>query len=687
VTSESQLLSIPDALKLGMKHHQSGNLEKAEFIYKKVLDAEPGNAEALHLLGLIYFQARNHERALGLIQRAIAINASVPSFYSNLGLIFQELCHPDIAIRNFQKAIALNPNYAEAHNNLGTALYSIRRYDDALASYQRATAIRSDYAEAHYNIGIVLKALGRPDDAIASYRKALQIRPNYPEAENNMGFIYQEQEKNDDAFEHYQKALSLRPDYVEAHNNIGAVYLAQGKPEEAIESYRRALALNPRYAEAYNNLGYALADQRKFDEAVENYHKALALKPDYADAHNNLGLSLKELGKLDEAIACFDRAIQLQPDFSKAFTNKGIVFQQMGRFDDAMDAYVKSITLKQNYAPAYRNLVQCRKMTEADLPMLTLLEGHLLNAKMSKEDESDVHFALGKIYDDLGQPEKAFAHYKLANDYEHTCYTFDSAQHGAMIQATIDTFTPEFFEQRRDWGCGSDLPILILGMMRSGTTLVEQILSSHPFVFGAGELDFWSEQGKKYPAESMQELTKEGVSSLSDDYIAYLRKFSSDAKHITDKMPNNYLKIGLIHLAFPKARIIHCRRHPVDICLSIYFHKFGGYHPYAYDLDELVSYYQHYDRLMGHWKSILPPDVFFEVQYEELISDQEGVSRKIIEFCGLDWDEQCLHFYDNARPVKTASCWQVRQPLYTSSAERWRNYEQFIGPLSRLLTT
>lgn len=668
-----------------MKHHQAGSLQHAELIYRKVLDAEPSNAEALHLLGLVYFQSRNHERALGLIQRAIGINPTVPAFYSNLGLIFQELGHFDIAIINFQKAISLNSSYAEAHNNLGTVFYTTRRYDDALESYERALAIRPTYAEAHYNSGIVLKALGKTEEAIAAYERAINLRSNYAEAHNNLGFIYQEQEKHDEAYEHYQKAIALRPDYAEAHNNIGAVYLAQGKLDEAIASYNRALELRPNYAEAFNNLGYALAEQKKHDEAIVQYQKALSLKPDYVDAYNNLGLSLRERGEYEAAIGCYRRALELQPDFGKANNNMGTLYQQLGRFDEAIACYMKSIALKNNYAPAYRNLVHCRKFTEQDMPILKELETYLESADLSRNDESDIHFALGKIHDDFGQHEQAFLHYKKANELEHEKYTFDREQHSQMINTMIEQFSASFFEARNNFGSDSALPIFILGMMRSGTTLVEQIISSHPEVFGAGELDFWADQAKKYPPESVSELNVESVQGMAADCLAYLKHFSTDALHITDKMPNNYLKIGWIHLAFPKAKIIHCKRNPADICLSIYSHKFGGYHPYGYDLDDLAFYYEEYERLMDHWRAVLPSDVFLEVQYEELVADQEKVSRRMLEFCGLGWHEQCLDFHQKDRPVKTASCWQVRQPLYISSVERWRKFEPFLGPLARLL--
>lgn len=667
-----------------MQQHQAGNIIQAEELYRGVLALDAANSDALHYLGVICYQRKNYQAAIDFIQKAIGINGRVPSYYSNLGLIFQSMGLLKKAEDYQRQAISLNPAYPEAYNNLGTSLYAQGRLEDAAAAYGQALSVKAQYPEALYNIGIILRDQGKHEEALGLYDRALALRPDYAEAYNNKGFALQELDRHEEAVECYKKALEIKPGYAESLNNLGVAYLAEGKADEAIECYKKAIGIRPDYAEAYNNWGYALEDQRRHDEAVEVYEKAVSLKPDYAEAFNNMGLALKEAGRLDEAVANHKKAAELKPDFAKAHNNIGNVYQQQGKFDLAAGAYLKAIEIQPDLAAAYRNLVSCKKFAAGDDGLLSVIEGFLEKGGLKGEDEGDLHFALGKINDDLGHYEKAFRHYKKANDYETTRYEFDRSKHSGHIDKLIASYTKEYFDERRLWGSGSELPVLIVGMMRSGTTLVEQIIASHPKAFGAGELNFWDEQERKIE-ERNGVLDEQFADGMAVSYIDHLRGFSPEALRITDKMPHNFMRLGLFHLAFPHGRIIHCKRNPVDSCLSIYFHKFGGHHPFAYDLDDISFFCNEYLRLMEHWRSVLPDEIFLEVQYEELVEDQEGVSRAMLEFCGLKWDDQCLSFHEHDRPVRTASNWQVRQPLYKSSKERWRNYEPFLGPLASFL--
>ncbi|MDA8169885.1 MAG: tetratricopeptide repeat protein [Nitrospiraceae bacterium] len=681
----NQTVPIAQALQIAVRHHRSGNLKAAADIYRKILEKEPYNTTALHYLGVIGIQRGDFSAAAGLIERAIGVNSTVPEFFSNLGLALQGAGQLDRAVACFQRAVELKPDYAEAYNNMGSALYSLRKFDEALQSYQQAQRLNPRYAEAWYNQGIVLKDMGRPEEAVESYKRAIELRPRYCEAYNNMGFIWHEQSKHAEAEECYKKATEIDPGYAEAHNNLGAIYLEYKKPDEAIASYRRAIELKPGYADAWNNLGFALNTQAKYEEAADAFRHAIDAKPDYAEAWNNLGFSLRELLKLDEALDAHRRAAVLKPEFAAAYNNMGGIYQQQGKFDEAMTAHRKALAADGNFAAAYLCMTACKKFTAGDEELLETIRKLLDREGIRDEEVADIRFALGKIYDDLGRHEEAFASYHEANRIENRKYEFNREKHEGYISRIIETFTPEFFEQRRDLGSDADLPLMVLGMIRSGTTLVEQIIASHPRVHGAGELVFWEDMEKKHPNEDVPAMTAEVARSIAEQNIDYLRTFSKTAWHITDKMPGNYQRIGLIHTVFPKAKIIHLRRNPVDTCLSIYFHKFAGYHPYGYDLDNLVFYYRQYQRVMEHWRNVLPPDVFHEVTYEELIKDQEEESRKLIAFCGLPWDEKCLRFHRTERPVKTSSNWQVRQPIYKSSMARWKKYEPFLGPLAELL--
>lgn len=393
----------------------------------------------------------------------------------------------------------------------------------------------------------------------------------------------------------------------------------------------------------------------------------------------------------EEVLEAHIRAAELKPGLAAVYNNMGGIYQEQGKFEKTAEAHNKAIATDENFAPVY---LACRKFKEEDAGFIDNLQRLLERDGIKEEETASLRFALGKINDDLGRYEKAFFNYKEANRIENKKYEFDREKHAGHISRIMETFTPEFFAERRNIGAGHDLPIMVLGMIRSGTTLVEQIISSHPRVHGAGELNFWNDIEKKHNPDGVAGPPEAGYGMISGEtalqiaqkYVDCLRSFSKTAWHITDKTPGNFLCIGLIHLVFPKARIIHLKRNPVDTCLSIYFHKFAGYHPYGYDLDNLVFYYRQYQRLMEHWRGVLPTDVFHEVQYEDLVKEHEKTSRELIGFCELPWDERCLRFHQTERPVKTCSNWQVRQPIYKSYTARWKRYEPYLGPLSALLT-
>ena len=631
--------------------HQAGRLPQAQTLYRRALKLHPRHADATRLLGALEYQRGRLTQAERLIREALAIQPEFPEAYSGLGVVLQAQGNIPEAIECLQRAVALKPEFFEAHSNLGLALQAQGKGEQAIACHQRAIALNSNYPDAYNNLGVALRDSQRPEEAVTAYRRAIALKPDYAEAHNNLGVALKDLNRLDEAAAYYQKAITLRVDYAEAYTNLGMVQKAQGKPVEAVASYRRALALRPELVEAYTNLAGALKDLRQFEEAIACYKKAIALKPDCAEAYTGLGSFLRESGKLEEAVAYHERAFTLKPDC----------------------------------ADAYRMWAHCKKCTADDLPIAARVEALLAKSDASEKQQCALHYALGKIYDDLKQYDQAFLHYHRANQIDSVNFPFDRAQHSAMIDGLIQTFTPEFFERYRSFGSSSDVPMLVMGMMRSGTTLVEQIISSHPRVYGAGELSVCEQAAALLKPDVPQALTQEKLRSLAEGYVNFLRVFSPDAPHIIDKLPSNFLNLGFFHLLFPQGRMIHCRRHPVDTCLSIYFHKFGGYHPYAYDLENLAFYYQEYLRLMQHWRRVLPPTVFMEVQYEELVADQEAVSRRLIAFCGLEWDDRCLEFYKNERPVSTASSWQVRQPIYKSSTARWKRYEPHLGPLAQLL--
>ncbi len=462
-----------------------------------------------------------------------------------------------------------------------------------------------------------------------------------------------------------------------------------GHPDRAIPLYEQALEHNPEHPVARGNLGAALLDQGRAEEALTQLSRAVAIQPDYAIAHANLGNALRELGRPEEAIGHYERAIQLQPDQAAAHANLGGARQDQGRLEEAVAAYERAIAIQPDCAEAHFNLSTCKKYT--DIHETEALQT-LLATDIDDNDRIFLHFALGKALSDLKNDAEAFHHYQQGNRRKRTTIQFDISDSEKTFKRFQHTFDATFFESRQDHGCPDDTPIFILGMPRSGSTLIEQILASHPRVHGAGELPFikqilmqrMSSRRLAMVPYTVSRLKAPDSTELGRAYIEKIRKKNASARFITDKMPENFLFIGAIRLLLPRARIIHSVRSPEDTCLSIFRTRFSDQHDYAYDLTELGRYYRLYQGMMRHWKRLFP-DVIHDCHYERLTRDPNGEIRKLLAFCGLDFDEKCLKFHQSGRNVSTASNYQVRQPLYTSSIAGWKRFEKQLQPLIKAL--
>jgi tetratricopeptide (TPR) repeat protein len=537
----------------------------------------------------------------------------------------------------------------------------------------------------------ILKNTNNKAEKAAKKANTVQSTNGSPEAHNNLGVEFSKLGKLDDAVTSFHKALALKPDYAKAHYNLGLTLQNLGKLDEAVASYRKAIVIKPDYAEAHNNLGVALRNWGKLDEAVASFHKALALKPDYVEAHNNLGLTLQNLEKLDEAVDCFQKAIAIKPNHAEAHNNLGLVLQSIGKLDEAMDCFQKAIAIKPDYAEVQRQIAFIKKHTEYD-DDIRAMEQNYAKSTISNEQRIHLAFGLGKAFEDLHQYEKAFGFFAEANSIKRESCNFSIDDQGRIFKKLEETFCPSLFAEHQGMGCDDETPIFILGMMRSGTTLVEQILASHGQVHGAGELENLSQifysyldngRGVEFP-ESIRKVDGADFERLGVEYIQAIRKHSPDMRFITDKMPGNFKFIGLIRLILPKAKVIHCRRDPADTGLSIFKNYFSGKHEYSYDLRELGRYYNFYRSLMEHWQSVIPGFIH-DVQYEAMVADQEGQTRDLLEYCNLDWDDACLEFHKTDRPVRTASSEQVRRPIYKDSVRSWKRYETQLAPLLKIL--
>lgn len=561
-------------------------------------------------------------------------------------------------------------------------------------AYRELIASAPNHAGSIHNLGLVLYQRGDVDSAVEMYRRALTIAPNYDEAYNNLGVALESQNRLEEAHDAYRRAIELKPDYATAHNNLGDVLRKQERFSEAEESYREALRLEPGNALAWLNLANVLWSQERSDEAEEAFNKAVRLEPGNPGAHHNLGDFLVYQGRMRESEAAYRQALALQPDDAEAHMDLGNVLGYQGRAREAEEAFRYALRLDPALARAYWYLSSNRKYDSSQHEDIDSILALLNSDDIDEVDEMHLHFALGKIYDDCREYDKAISHYGFANRIGHKKTAFNPKRFSSLVTQIIEVYTPEFFAERRGYGVASQTPVFIVGMMRSGTTLVEQIATAHPDVFGAGELNKLREivdglaerakDGQSYP-ECVKHIDKESMAVLAHDYEERAQRDAGhDVARITDKMPSNFLHLGLAALLFPEARIIHCRRDPLDTCLSIYFQNFAGINEFAHDLSEIGSYFRQYDRLMAHWREVLPLKMY-EVRYEELVSNMESKAHELIAFLDLTWDERCLSFNRNPRAVVTSSSWQVRQPLYTTSVQRWRNYEPYLGPLKQAL--
>src|SRR5450432_494272 len=535
-----------------------------------------------------------------------------------------EAGRPADAIAPLRNAALLQPSNAIIQHDLGLACLEVGRVPDAIAALQRAVASNPRYADAHFRLGIALEKLGDIGAAVGAY----------------------------------DRATALLPSLTEAWFRAGALVHTLGHRDEAISRFRRASATGGNTSFGRLGKARALLTEDRDGEAELVLRKTLARDPGNAMAHDLLGNLLSEFGRFDEARECFERAIAIAPLL----------------------------------AGSYYDLVRCRRVTNEDASdggLVQKMETAVATPGLEAAQRLRLHLAIGKAADDLGDYALAMRHFDAADAVRWESLAFDSAQFSLEIDHLIARCTPELMARAPELGSPDATPVLILGMPRSGTTLVEQIVSAHPQVEGGGELNFWNERGAEWhrlgAAGGGNENEKPFLAKAATDYLRVLRAIAPKAARVTDKMPFNFLWAGLIHLAFPRATIIHCRRAAVDTALSIHQTHFHPSLAFPTGGAELVAYFRSYQRITDHWRSVLPADRFLEVDYEELTREPEPIIRRMIAACGLPWHDACLHPESNPRAVKTPSKWQTRQPIYRTSVARWRRYEPWLGQLGALV--
>ena len=644
------------------------------------------DAEAHRNLGAALHDREHWAEALVSLRRALAIEPHDAQTLVDAADALKALGRTREAVPLYQQALQGNSHLIEAQNNLGNAYLGLGQYADAADCYRLALTVAPDRGQLHCNLGNALRQLGLLDEAMTSTQRALALEPGLSVAHNNLGLTLTALGQRAEAVTSYRRALTLNPRYLEALNNLGNVLSDLGERREAVAVFRRAIELDPARADSHCNLGNVLFEFRRFAEAVASFRRALALQPDNALAHLGLGAALRMQGDAAGAQASCQAVLAIDPASAAAISLLGELRADHGQFSEAEELFKRAIAIDPGFAFAYFSIATNRKMTRNDTAWLQGTEA-LLAKPLPLRHEISLRYALGKYFDDVKQFDEAFASYRQANELTKRYGSrYDRSGLTERVDRIIKHFDAAQIRRYQSRGHASERPVFIVGMPRSGTTLTEQILASHPAVFGAGELTFWQTAATAYEAAELK--GGEGaalISGMTSDFLNRLTALSADAARVIDKMPLNFMNVGLISAAFPQARIIHLKRHPIDTCLSIYFQYFSHLHPYANDFDNLTHYYRQYLRITDHWRAVLPATTLLEVPYEALIEDQEGWSRRMLDFIGLPWDAKCLNFHQTERVVITLSKWQVRQKIHAASAGRWRNYEKFLGPLKSLM--
>jgi tetratricopeptide (TPR) repeat protein len=534
-----------------------------------------------------------------------------------------------------------------------------------------------------------LQAQGRLSDAEAVYRHIVQADPSFHQAYHGLGLLAFRVERLELAAELLASAIALNDGVMVYHRDRGEICRRLGRLDDAVREATAATRLAPADAESHYNLGLALADRKDYTAAVASYRRAIELAPAHGLALNNLGSALEQLGDRAAAADAYRAAIALNPRHVEAQNNLGSMLSQDGDIEAARACFDAALAVDPGSLVSHFNVSTLKRYAPDD-PAVPIVESMAQSADARPvADRARLYFTLGKIRDDLGQYDRAFAAYAAGNRAHASTLRYDEARMQRQADDLARLFDRGFVERCRGAGNPDATPVFIVGMPRSGSSLTEQILASHAAVHGAGELkDFHRVVGEvsgvsaaaPFP-QSVAALTAAQLRSIGDGYLASIRALAPNAARITDKMPGNFNYLGLIYLVLPNARIIHTLRDPMDSCLSCYTHLFNDTMEFAYDLETLGRYYVRYMKLMEHWRAVLPEDFILDVRYEDLVGDVEQQTRRMLRHVDLPWDDGCLEFYNNQRPVRTASLAQVRKPIYRSSVAGWKRFERQLQPL------
>ncbi len=705
---------------------RKGRLARAAEEYRLALSLHPDWAEAENNLGNVYRAEGNRDEAEQHYRRALALNPLLSHANNNLGVILAEKGDIREALKSFENALSVERPAPEARRNLGNAFLHLGMAKEAVTEFTRALEANAQDVDALVGMARALRIDGRPAEAFALAQKALEMRPGSADAYLEAGEAALALNKHEDALTYCRQAVEASPANAQAHEALGSALALYGVPQEAEFHLRRSLELLPNSASVCAKLGMILEQQERFKDAEEQYKAALAAQADHVMALNRWANLLLKQKKPAEALAQFERVRQLQPDSALSYSNIATVLHALGRHEESIEACRKAIDLNANLPEAYQNLGAVQqtlgRLQEArasferalelrpDLvqtlfslsnleagsatePMIANIHALLKSEKLDNSARSQLHFALVRIYDQRGEHDLAFKAAVDGNNIEMRRQEYQSDALERFSESLRQTFTKEFFKSRPSYGVSSDEPIFIVGMPRSGSTLVEQILASHSQVFGAGELAFiasltadlrrWGRPSREFP-EGIADLKEPEILRMAGAYRRYTRNLAGSAKRVTDKMPSNVFYLGVIALLFPQAKVIYCQRDALDLFISNYFMLFRNPIAYKTTQKSFAHFYNLQEELMAHWRSVLPIQIH-QLKYENLVENQNAETRALLRYCGLEWEPKCLEFHLTDRPILTGSDTQVRRPLYNTSVGRAKPYMRYLRELQDAL--
>lgn len=609
-----------------------------------------------------------------------------------MGVICMKMNRIADAEKYLRKTVELAPSFAKPHEDLGILLINLGRFEEAVPLLQTAARLDPKSADTLFNLGKALAKQGKGKEADEAFEAAFELAPTrklLADAARLHG-----EGKFDEAERIYRQILATEPDNVDALRMLAMIAATASNFDDAERLLRRVLKLAPDFFTANMDLGRILKEQDRYEESIAAFRSALQIEPNNPNAWFMLGATLAPAALTWEAVEAYEKSLELRPDAPAVLLGLGHVLKTVGEQERGVAAYKRCIELKPDNGETYWSLANLKTFRFSDAELAQMEER--IHSGEINHDSSEVnfHFALGKAYEDRGDFQTAWRWYESGNAKQRGLVSYDPVETQFTNDALIEVFDAELIEQMKGCGCKDPAPIFVLGLPRSGSTLIEQILASHSMVEGTSELPYLSRvssslnrnraDGINYP-HAVRELAAEHLQALGEDYLHYASMHRTEGKpHFIDKMPNNFPNIGFLHLILPNAKIIDARRHPLDSCFGNLRQLYAKGQTFSYDQTDIGEYFLQYQRLMDYWQELLPGKIL-TLQYEKNVTDFENQVCTLLEFCELPWEDACLRYWETDRPVRTASSEQVRQPIYTGSINYWRNYEDKLGELIEVL--